>query len=205
MDQEAQGGGVTSPAIFKHEYYPDDMFQQLDVTSSNLNQTGLVAYSYRPDGKIKTQTISDAAQSNVGSTSVAFTYTPAGRLSGRTESGQGANSSPTTLTYDSYGRLSQELFPTCSQCGAQTVNPPLSNLVWDPQGQLMQTAYGTFNYSTRGDALAQLGRTCSPMAFRFRVCQLRRGSADPTRSRGIHLPGRCSRPRGTRRILPAIP
>ena len=153
MEQEAQGGGVTSPATFNHEYYADDTLKQLDVASSNLNQTGLLAYSYRPDGKIQTQTVSDAAQSNVGSTSVAFTYTPAGRPSGPTESGPGANSSPTTWTYDNYGRLSEELLPTCSQCGARTVNPPISNLVWDPQNQLMEMAYATFNYSTRGEAV----------------------------------------------------
>ena len=157
-EQEAQGGGVTSPATFTHEYYLDDTFRQLDVASSGLNQTGLMAYSYRPDGKVQTEAINYGAQSNVGSTSVAFTYTLAGRLSGRAETGPGGNSSPTTWTYDSYGRLSQEVFPTCSQCGGQTLNPPLSSLVWDPQGQLMETAYATFNYSTRGDALGATGK-----------------------------------------------
>lgn len=152
-EQEAQGGGVTSPATFTHEYYPDDEVKQLDVASAALNQTGLFVYSRRPDGRVQTQTIDYGAQANVGSTSVAFTYTAAGRLSGRSESGPGANSSPTSITYDAYGRLSQENFPTCPSCGVQPVNPPLSSLVWDPQGQLMQTAFQTFNYTVRGEAL----------------------------------------------------
>ena len=152
-EQEATGGSVTSPATFTHEYYPNDELKQLDVASSALNQTGLFVYSRRPDGHVQTQTINYSAQATVGSTSVAFTYTAAGRLSGRSEAGPGANSSPTSVAYDQYGRLSQENFPTCPSCGGQPVSPPLSQLVWDPQGQLMETAFLTFNYSTRGEAL----------------------------------------------------
>jgi len=156
-EQEASGGGVTSPATFTHEYYPDASLKQIDVASSALRQTGLYAYSYRADGLPQTQAISDSAASNVGTTSVALTYTAAGRLSTRTESGIGANSSPTTLQYDTYGRLSQEVFPTCSACGTAQGNPQLSQIVWDPQNQLMQTIDQTFSYSTRGEALGASG------------------------------------------------
>jgi YD repeat-containing protein len=155
-EQEASGGGVTSPATFTHELYPDDTLKQLDVISSALNQTGLFAYSYRPDGKVQTQTINDAAQSNVGTTSVAFTYTAAGRPSQRSESGTGANSSPTTWQYDSYGRVSGETFPNCPSYCVQGQDP-MASLVWDPRGQLMASKFATFNYSTRGEALGPTG------------------------------------------------
>ena len=203
-EQEANGGGVTSPAIFSHEYYADDSFKQLDVASSNPNQTGLVAFSYRPDGKIQTQTVSDAAQSNVGSTSIAFTYTAAGRVSSRTESGTGANASPTSWAYDPYGRLSQEIFPTCSQCGAGTVNPPLSGLVWDPQGQLMQSAYSTHNYSTRGEVLGASGVSLLANGVSVPGEPTDPGYSGPYSQSGIRWPARCSRRRRTYPIHPEI-
>ncbi len=51
-EQEAQGGGVTSPATFTHEYYPDDAFKQLDVTSSESEPNGIdsVLLSARREG-----------------------------------------------------------------------------------------------------------------------------------------------------------
>ncbi len=73
-EQEASGGTVTSPATFSHVYYADGKLAQVNVTSSGLSQTALFAYSYRVDGLVQTQTINVAAQSNVGSTSVGFTY-----------------------------------------------------------------------------------------------------------------------------------
>jgi YD repeat-containing protein len=154
MKQEAGGGGVMSPATFAHEYYADGTVKQLDVASSALTQTGLFVYSYRPDARIQTLAITDAAQGNVGTTVDAYTYTAAGRPTQRSESGAGGFSSPGSWQYDSYGRLSQINLPSCSYCGGTTeTNPHLTSLTWDPQGQLMGTAAQTFNYTVRGEAL----------------------------------------------------
>ncbi len=150
--QEVSGGGVTSPGTFTHEYYADGTLKQLDVASSALAQTGLFAYSYRPDGRIQTLAINDAAQANVGTTSDAYTYSPAGRPTQRSEAGPGALSAPSSWQYDSYGRLTQINFPFCSSCGGNASNAPqLTSLTWDPQGQLIGTASQTFNYTVRGE------------------------------------------------------
>jgi YD repeat-containing protein len=157
-EQEASGGNVTSPATFTHIYYGDGKLAQLNVASSGLNQTGLFAYSYRTDGLVQTQTINDAAQSNVGSTSVEFTYYPSGRSEGRTESGPGANSNPTTWQYDSFGRLSQVNYPACTSCNNEITS--LGYTMYDPQGQILQDGYvstggvtdgGIYAYTARGE------------------------------------------------------
>ena len=153
-EQEATGGGVTSPATFTHVYYPDGTLQQLNVTSSGLTQTALLAYSYRADGLVQTQTINDAAQSNVGSTSVAFTYYPSGRPMERAESGPGGNPNPTTWQYDAYGRLSQVSYPACTSCNNEPTSIGFS--LYDPQGLILTSTLGTnsltnYQYTARGE------------------------------------------------------
>jgi YD repeat-containing protein len=163
-EQEASGGGVTSPATFTHVYYGDGKLAQLNVTSSALNQAGLFAYSYRTDGLVQTQTINDAAQSNVGSTSIAFTYYPSGRAEQRTESGTGANTNPTTWQYDTYGRLSQVNYPACTNCSNLITS--LGYTMYDPQGQILQDGFvttggvtdgGTYAFTARGEYAAASG------------------------------------------------
>ncbi|MGD0967783.1 MAG: DUF6531 domain-containing protein [Candidatus Aquilonibacter sp.] len=168
-EQEASGGSVTSPATFTHVYYGDGKLAQLNVASSGLNQTGLFAYSYRTDGLVQTQTISDATQSNVGSTSIAFTYYPSGRAEERTESGPGANSNPTSWQYDSYGRLSQVNYPACASCNNE--NTSLAYAMYDPQDQILEAGlanpggadYTTYDYTARGEyATTGLSPTAQP-------------------------------------------
>jgi YD repeat-containing protein len=157
-EQEVSGAGTTSSALFTHVYYPDGTLQQINVTSSGLTQTGLFAYSYRPDGLVQTQAISDAAQANVGTTSVGWTYDSSGRATQRTESGPGGNPNPTTWSYDKFGRLAQVNYPTCAQCGtAQEFSIGYSS--YDPQGQPLlaglMTATGapsvSYLYTKRGE------------------------------------------------------
>ena len=124
-EQEASGGTVTSPATFSHVYYADGKLAQVNVTSSGLSQTALFAYSYRVDGLVQTQTINVAAQSNVGSTSVGFTYYPSGRPEQRTESGPAANPNPTSWQYDGYGHLAQTNYPACTSCNSENLRSPI--------------------------------------------------------------------------------
>jgi YD repeat-containing protein len=137
----------TAPATYTHRLYADGKMKQLDVapTSGNtgLNQTGLFVYSYQTDGKLSLQTISYAPKSI--QTSVAYAYTPAGRLSGKTESGAGANSSPTSFSYDNFGQLSASWFPGESK---------IVNYSYDPEGDLLTFgSSGTFSYTMRGELL----------------------------------------------------
>ena len=158
-EKEASAGGVTSPATFTHEYYADGMLKQLDVASTGLNQNGLFAYSYRPDGLMQTQTVNDAAQSNVGTATVVLTYSARGRVTQRTESGTSGNPNPMTWTYDAFGRTATMDVPACGACGQLLTHLAIDS--YDPQGQLLQSCqsipsvgtclYKNYGYSTRGE------------------------------------------------------
>jgi YD repeat-containing protein len=153
-EKEANGGGVTSPAIFTHEYYADGKLKQLDVQSNALNQSGMFAYSYRADGLTQSETINDAAQ-NIGAT-VTHAYDASGRVTKRVESGQGGNSNPKTWTYDSYGRSASIDVPTCANCTG--LNPHTAINAYDPQGTLLSltsaSVMKTYGYSTRGELIS---------------------------------------------------
>ncbi len=139
-EQEASGGGVTSPATFQHTYYADGKLEQLSVSASGLNQNGLFQYSYRADGLVQTQTINDGAQANVGSTSVAFTYYASGRPEQRSESGPGGNPNPTSWQYDTYGHVTQINYPACSSCGPTFLTSYIFPM-YDPQDLPLESGY----------------------------------------------------------------
>ncbi|MHB8181825.1 MAG: RHS repeat-associated core domain-containing protein [Acidithiobacillus ferrivorans] len=112
---EATGGGVTSPATISHSYYPNGALEAVSVASSGLNQNNLFTYSYDTPGQMQTLAIDDGNVANVvaaGTTALHFTYSNAGRLVERTETGAGANLTPETMQYDStYGFLTGEQVP----------------------------------------------------------------------------------------------
>ncbi|HUY39981.1 MAG TPA: DUF6531 domain-containing protein [Candidatus Dormibacteraeota bacterium] len=150
--QDPGGGGVTSPALLTHHYYADGKEEGLDVSSSALSQSGLFAYSYRTDGRIQTQAVNDASVPgivNPGTTTVSYTYTAAGRLTQRAESGAAANSTPTRFTYDTNGN---EITNT-------TPGAALSSMEYSAENEMLgftgPTAplggSATYSYNARGE------------------------------------------------------
>jgi len=126
--QDPSSGGVTSPALITHHYYSDGLETTLGVTSSAFNKAALFTYSYRTDGKLQTQAINDvglAGINNAGITTLATTYTAAGRMTKRTESGAAANATPITATYDSVTGL---------ETGATYPSMTLTGVAYDPEG-----------------------------------------------------------------------
>ena len=71
---------------------------------STLTQTGLLDYSYRLDGLLEEEQINDTQLNNIarpGKTKVDYTYSPAGRLTERSESGEAAYTAASTqIFYD---------------------------------------------------------------------------------------------------------
>lgn len=155
---EPSGGGVTSPATLTYHYYADGMRSALDVSASALNQTSLFAYAYRTDGEITTQQINYNADAKVGNSALQFTYTSAGKLMQRTETGPAANPNAITFTYDaSTGAMNKVVYPAAT----------LDTFSYDAAGELDSyyqnitggvtngdTSVGTFTYTNRGE-LAQ--------------------------------------------------
>jgi YD repeat-containing protein len=150
--QDPSGGGVTSPALLTHHYYADGKEESLDVSSSALGQSGLFTYSYRPDGRVQTQAINDASVSgivNPGTAAVSYTYTAAGRLTQRAESGAAANSTPTTFTYDANG----------NEVTNTTPGAALSSMEYSAENEMLgftgPTALlggsATYSYNARGE------------------------------------------------------
>ncbi|MHB8704861.1 MAG: CHAP domain-containing protein, partial [Candidatus Tyrphobacter sp.] len=146
--QDPSSGGVTSPALLTHHYYADGREESLDVSSPALTQTGLFAYSYRQDGHLQTQAIDDASVSgivNAGTTTLGYMYTAAGRMTRRTESGAGANGTPTTVSYDANGMETSNTTPGES----------LSGLEYGAEGErlglLADGAPYQYTYNVRGE------------------------------------------------------
>jgi YD repeat-containing protein len=91
---EPGGGGLTDPARLSYSYYGNGWKSALSVTSPTFTQANAIAYSYRPDGVLKTQA-ANAFQSGAWNK----TYTDAGRLL----SISGVDTQ--NRTYDSTGQL----------------------------------------------------------------------------------------------------
>ena len=95
-------GDSASRAKLTYNRYLDGTLKSLDVAYRTLNQTALFTYSYRNDGPLETEMIDDSSLGSTidhpGQTELAYTYTDAGRLLTRLESGSG-NSGSTTLQY----------------------------------------------------------------------------------------------------------
>lgn len=126
LTQTIEPSGMESAATITYEYYADGTRKALDVQSSALNQTGLFVYAYRPDGKLETQQINQSGNVLVGTTTLTFKYSNAGRLNSRAESGPGGNATPTMFQYNStYGFLSETDFPGGNK---------ESNIQFDPSG-----------------------------------------------------------------------
>ena len=145
------GGGTTSPATLTHHYYSDGTQKSLDVASTALNQEGLFTYSYRPDGRVETEVIDDTDVGGIGSagpTTLTYTYTSAGRITERDESGEAANSTPTKFSYYSTGQTMKETAPAIA----------LSNYEYSAQGEVVQISGSgsvtyPYQYTLRGELI----------------------------------------------------
>ena len=101
---DASNGSVPqNSATLTHNRYPDGSESSLDIASGTLSQTGLFTYSYRNDGPLQTEVINDGSLGNTvanpGKTTLTYTYTDAGRLSLRSESGAGSYTIPMSIQY----------------------------------------------------------------------------------------------------------
>ncbi|HVN68436.1 MAG TPA: hypothetical protein VMU38_02100 [Candidatus Binatia bacterium] len=91
------GNTTSAQATLTHDRYPDGLEEDLDVSSAALSQQALFTYSYRNDGPLETYAINDSSLGSsivhAGTTTLAYTYTDAGRFAGRQESGAAASTS----------------------------------------------------------------------------------------------------------------
>ena len=156
QDQEPSGGGVTSPATLSYHYYADNTNSSLDVSSPGLSQTTLFGYSYRDDGVTQQIQINLNADAAVGSSAINYSYSNAGRLLARSETGPAANGAGSTYAYDinngsNTGVLTAETLPAAA----------LSSFSYDAEGNVLsynRNVYnvasgssGTFVYTTRNE------------------------------------------------------
>ncbi|HVS45352.1 MAG TPA: DUF6531 domain-containing protein [Verrucomicrobiae bacterium] len=149
------GATLTAPATLTYHYYADGTRSSVDVASTALSQATLFSYAYRVDGVLQWQQINDAANTNVGTTALSMTYDNAGRLTGRTESGTGANSTPIAVTYNTtYGFATQKSYPggTLSAIGYDASGAPLGYAATPSGGGA--TPY-TYQFSSRGELTSQ--------------------------------------------------
>ncbi|MHB8432954.1 MAG: DUF6531 domain-containing protein [Candidatus Tyrphobacter sp.] len=162
--QDPSGGGTTSPALLTHHYYADGMQESLDVSSSALTQASLFAYSYRADGRLQTQAIDDASVAgivNAGTTTLAYTYTAAGRMTQRSESGAAANGTPITMTHNAYGQESAETTPGVTLSGFQY---SAENEMLGVDASANPT-YARYTYTTRGEVTSWPGSLTSSSRY----------------------------------------
>lgn len=157
------------PATLTYTYYGDGTRATLSVASSEVNQSNLFTYSYRPDGARQQQTATWQGHTYT----FAWTYTNAGReltqsdpSTGVTVPETGADPvtyAPKTYTYDAYGRVATLELPEHFTYTAET---------YDDEGQLAgysaNNSYGThvldrsYPLNNRGELLGDLITWVSP-------------------------------------------
>ncbi len=149
---EPSGGGVTASATMNYRYYANGWKTGIDVTSASGGFTlpALFAYSYRSDGLIESQQINDTGNSLVGTTTLSFTRSSAGRLQTRFESGPGSNLNTITNTYDAYGRATDVSYPAGSYIHAEY---DASNQELGVGSSVGPTIPATMTYTRRGELI----------------------------------------------------
>ena len=154
---EAAGGGVTSPATFLYDYYPNGWRQDLRILSAPAplaaGQQTLLTYAYRSDSE--TSKVSMPAYNQF----IAKTYTPSGRLASRTDSLMNTTQSGVpiiadTYSYDQYGQMSGHQFPH---------GGTLSNFSSDDEGE--PAGYTATDYTYQ--RVTYPGPTPAPAVVRF--------------------------------------
>lgn len=154
----------TSPATITHHYYKDGMPNGLDVSSAALTQNNLFQYAYRADGRLKEEQIDDTSlqgsPSTYGQTLLTYTYTAAGRVTDRNESGVGADTHQpdTTYNYD----------PANTGFEISTTSPAttLSQMTYSADSELMSLVQGGttdyYTYTLRGEHACSLQSCTAP-------------------------------------------
>jgi YD repeat-containing protein len=114
----SNGAAAQNSATLTYHSYLDDTPKSLDVSSSALSQNGLFSYAYYPDVSLKAEAINDSSLQNAvahpGTTTVSYTYTSAGRVSGRSESGADVDPNPqptASVNYTSQGLVENMTYP----------------------------------------------------------------------------------------------
>lgn len=153
--------------------YPDDSREYLSV-SAPFSQTNLFSYLYRNDGPLQTYVINDTNIPNTkhaGKTTLTYQYTNAGRLSSRTESGAGVNSSlnlpATQLTYYTYGLLEEEITPSTTLSAlAYSAENELTQLTTVPTEGGSSNCQGQYSdyYTVRGELTYGGSPECSSVS-----------------------------------------
>jgi len=181
LQSSKDAGSVSDRATLTHNRYPDGVEESLDVAGP-LSQTGLFTYSYRNDGPLQTEVIDDTNVANIfhnGQTTLAYRYTDAGRLAGRTETGAAALPSPspqTTVLYQTgpaTGLVSEQDTPVgnlnsftytaeseiaqVTSAGSQVCSSPTTTYGYTVRGELRfspQCPTGTATVSREANGLA---------------------------------------------------
>lgn len=135
---EPNGGGVTDPAQIQYSYYANGERSAVSVTSPTFNQSNALAFSYRADGLVQTQSLNAFASGSWNRQ-----YTDAGRPT--TTTGVDAR----TRSYDSTGQLQSD-----------TIRGNLATYSYDPEGSQLtailpnywpQFNTTTYTYNARGE------------------------------------------------------
>ena len=146
---EPGNGGLTDPGTLTYSYYGNGWKSALDVASPNFTQPAAIAYSYRADGSLRTQS-AQAFQSGTWSK----VYTDAGRLltiSGIQNQSRSYDTSGqlatytlggSTLTYshDPEGSVESLTVPNANVPGVGNQTETLTNVV-NVRGELIDASY----------------------------------------------------------------
>jgi YD repeat-containing protein len=143
---EPAGGGLTGAAQLAYSYYGNGSASAVSVTSNELTQSNIVAYSYRPDGALQTKTLSA-----YGGATWSKSYTDAGRLLAVSGIGtqhwaydgtgqlitEALNSGTLTVTHDPEGSVVGETVPNIyPPSGGAPVTETLTNTL-NERGELV--------------------------------------------------------------------
>jgi YD repeat-containing protein len=143
---EPGGGGLTGAARISYSYYRDGKHSALSISSPNFTQTNALAYSYRPDGLLQTQTnaafaagtwsrtYTDAGRLRAlaGAGAPSYTYDTTGQLQSETDVGQ-----TMTYTHDPEGSVLSEAFPNVWPTGASAPVPIVRYSTINVRGELI--------------------------------------------------------------------
>ena len=139
-------GGLTGAAQISYAYYRDGKRSALSISSPGFTQPNALAYSYRPDGLLQTQTnaafaagtwsksYTDAGRLRAlaGAGAPSYTYDATGQLQSDTDVGQ-----TISYTHDPEGSILSETFPSVWPVGATAPIPVVRYSTINVRGELI--------------------------------------------------------------------
>jgi YD repeat-containing protein len=198
---EPTGGSITSPARLTYDYYPNGDRKHVNVTSSALTASPLIAYVRRADNELTRETVSYR-----GITSTfTWSYSDAGRVLSQTDPYTGtaipspqspvaANSvyAPTTTSYDGTGQLTGHGLPETLNYSVGQHDDEGHMLAWGASvtGSSSFSAGTQYYNTTRGENFKQI-TNAGALMFDTRTAN---GAIVPAVTRAIKPPSVGSSP-----------